>query len=112
MASAEECLRAVIQNDEAALMGSEPDQGRLVMRRRFNDPDLRHGFQLLGDDGEVPKSASSLKLNLNVSDRIRNVAASKNAVVFAPIEPLPPTLSIMIRSSSTGPDELTSGNAG
>ena len=42
MASAEECLLAVIQNDEAALMGSEPDQGRLVMRRRFNDPDLRH----------------------------------------------------------------------
>ena len=113
MASAEECLLAVIQNDEAALMGSEPDQGRLVMRRRFNDPDLRHGSQLLGDDGEVPKSESSLDFK---SEQcligLATWPASKNAVMFAPIEPLPPTLSIMIRSSSTGQDEVTSGNDG
>ena len=113
MASAEECLLAVIQNDEAALMGSEPDQGRLVIRRRFNDPDLRVGSQLLGDDGESPKSESSLEFKYEQCLIVLATwPTSKNAVTFAPIEPLPSTLSIMMRSSSTGKDELTSGKDG
>ena len=92
---------------------SEPDQGRLVMRRRFNDPDLRHGSQLLGDDGEIPKSESSLEFKSEQCPIVLATwPASKNAVTFAPIKPLPPALSIMIRSSSAGRDEVTSGNDG